>query len=188
MKQMIMIGTCALWAVVTCAWGYSYVAKGLAAPGAIGYETQWNVQLFFFAITRLPVLTVVLGAILWIEAKFLPSASLAAPTKSENTSDSRSGVKEDRSTVILAIRVVSLLYGIVGAGFAVLLLSFLSTYGVTYSVQTQYLLIGAAMSLLTMYGFLRLRPWGRLLAIALNGLYVLVFLLGLSHRYPAVAD
>jgi hypothetical protein len=180
--------TCALWVLVACVWAYRYVTNALAAPGVVGYETQWDVQLFFFAITRLPGLLVILAAALWLEWKFLPSASRVAQTNGESTNSSPRKSKQDRPAVRLLIRMIGFLYGVVGVSLATILFSFLSAQGVSYPMQIQYFGIGAAISILTMYGFLTLRSWGRLLAIVVNALYVLVFLLALAQRPPAVVE
>jgi hypothetical protein len=39
----------------------------MSLPGAVGYEQDWDWQLFFFAITQLPLLALLLGVVLWLE-------------------------------------------------------------------------------------------------------------------------
>jgi hypothetical protein len=67
-----MLVTVALWLVVTGAYAYWYVVSRISLPGAVGYERGWDWQLFFFAITRLPILALVLALVLWVEWRWLP--------------------------------------------------------------------------------------------------------------------
>lgn len=48
---------------------YSYVAERISLDEAVGFEKEWDCQLSFFSITRLPVLLAGLGLALWLEAK-----------------------------------------------------------------------------------------------------------------------
>lgn len=70
-KRWVMAWTIALWAFGTGIYAYIYVASRLALPGAVGYETDWSWQLFFFSLVRLPLLILVLGALLYAEHRFL---------------------------------------------------------------------------------------------------------------------
>jgi hypothetical protein len=44
-----------------------YVASHVALPQAVGYEIDWSWQRFFFALVRLPMLLLALGAVLCLE-------------------------------------------------------------------------------------------------------------------------
>ena len=67
LTRIVMVCTSALWALATVVYAYMYVASHLALPGAVGYERDWSWQLFFFALVRLPMLLLALGAVLWLE-------------------------------------------------------------------------------------------------------------------------
>jgi hypothetical protein len=69
-KRLVMALTVARWAVVTAAYAYIYVTSRVGLPGAVGYETDWSWQLFFFSLVRLPLLILVLGALLYVEHLF----------------------------------------------------------------------------------------------------------------------
>ena len=61
-----------LWVVLTVVWAYIYVTGNVALPDAVGYETQWEFQLVFFAISRLPFLLVVLFVIVCVQYRGTP--------------------------------------------------------------------------------------------------------------------
>lgn len=65
--KRMMVGTVIVWALATSAYAYVYVTSSVALPEAVGYETDWSWQLFFFALVRLPFLILVLGALLYVE-------------------------------------------------------------------------------------------------------------------------
>jgi hypothetical protein len=54
-----------LWLVVVTAFAYQYVRARVSLPDAEGYEADWTWQLFFFAITRLPIALIGLFLIMW---------------------------------------------------------------------------------------------------------------------------
>ena len=66
-KRWVMAWTVALWALGTLVYAYINVASGMALPDAVGYDRGWSWQLFFFALVRLPILILVLGALLCLE-------------------------------------------------------------------------------------------------------------------------
>jgi hypothetical protein len=70
-----VIATLVVWAVVTLSYAYLYVTSRTGLAGAEGYEAEWDWQLFFFAITRLPLLLIVLGIVLWLERRLLRQPS-----------------------------------------------------------------------------------------------------------------
>ncbi len=66
-----MLATVGIWLVVTTVYAYTYVNHRIHLSGAEGYERLWNWQLFFFSVTRLPILLLILAAILLVERRFL---------------------------------------------------------------------------------------------------------------------
>ena len=66
-KRWVMASTIALWVCGTAAYAYIYVTSRVSLPGAVGYETDWSWQLFFFSLVRLPLLILLLGACLYAE-------------------------------------------------------------------------------------------------------------------------
>jgi hypothetical protein len=70
-----MVATVGLWLVVTCGYTYWYVTRRISLPEVVGYERTWDWQLFFFAITRLPILALLLGVVLWLEWRWLASVN-----------------------------------------------------------------------------------------------------------------
>jgi hypothetical protein len=66
-----MAWTIAVRAFGTGVYAYIYVGSRLALPDAVGYETDWSWQLFFFSLVRLPLLILVLGALLYVEHRLL---------------------------------------------------------------------------------------------------------------------
>src|SRR5262245_35111958 len=63
-----LVATFVGWFAATAAYAYIYVSQAIAWPLAQGYEHDWEWQLFFFAITRLPWLLGLLVAVLAIES------------------------------------------------------------------------------------------------------------------------
>lgn len=59
------------WCLITIVYAYLYVTTILSSPNLQGYETEWNWQLMFFAIVRLPWLLLGLAVIVDLELKFL---------------------------------------------------------------------------------------------------------------------
>jgi hypothetical protein len=58
-----------LWLFAMAVYAYVYVTRRTSLPGAEGYEAEGDWQLFFFSITRLPVLLAVLALVLWLLSK-----------------------------------------------------------------------------------------------------------------------
>lgn len=59
------------WCLITAIYAYLYVTTVLSYPDLQGYEAEWDWQLMFFAIVRLPWLLLALALIIWGEIKFL---------------------------------------------------------------------------------------------------------------------
>jgi len=59
------------WCLITAIYAYLYVTTVLSFPGLQGYEAEWDWQLMFFAIVRLPWLLLALALIIFGEIKFL---------------------------------------------------------------------------------------------------------------------
>jgi hypothetical protein len=72
MRLSVITITAIGWFVATAFYGYYYVASRICLPDAEGYEKLWDWQLFFFFITRFPLLLVLLGAIIILEFKLVP--------------------------------------------------------------------------------------------------------------------
>jgi hypothetical protein len=68
-KRLAFTLTALLWLLATAAYAFIYVNARIHLPGAEGYETQWDWQLFFFSITRLPFLVLALALALYIEER-----------------------------------------------------------------------------------------------------------------------
>jgi len=66
-----MVATVGLWLAVTGVYAYRYAIRRVSLPDAVGYERAWDWQLFFFAITRLPLLVLLLAVVLWLEWRWL---------------------------------------------------------------------------------------------------------------------
>lgn len=66
-----VIGTLVLWSILVAGYAYAYVTGRSGLASAQGYEAEWDWQLFFFAITRFPILLAALGVALWLERKYL---------------------------------------------------------------------------------------------------------------------
>ena len=71
MTHKLMAGTVLAWLVGTGLYANYYVMNRISLPGAVGYERAWDWQLFFFALTRLPLLTWLLAVVLWLEWRWL---------------------------------------------------------------------------------------------------------------------
>ena len=70
-----MLVTIALWLCFTLTLAWWYVTSRVSLSSAFGYEREWDWQLFFFAITRLPGLILFLAVVLWLEWKWLSRAA-----------------------------------------------------------------------------------------------------------------
>ena len=70
-RNKIICKTVLIWALVTIAYAYLYVKNVLSLTGLQGYEAEWDWQLLFFAIVRLPWLVLVLAVILGLEITFI---------------------------------------------------------------------------------------------------------------------
>ena len=66
-----MILTICLWAMLAIGMAYFYIIDRVSLADATGYEKEWDWQLFFFCITRLPILLAGLGFVLWFETKLI---------------------------------------------------------------------------------------------------------------------
>lgn len=66
-KRSMMAWIIVIWVLATAAYAYLYVTTRVALPDAVGYEADWSWQLFFFALVRLPILILILGALLYVE-------------------------------------------------------------------------------------------------------------------------
>lgn len=71
--RWIMILTIFMWAILTIGMADSYVMDRVNLSNAVGYEKEWDWQLLFFSITRLPLLIAGLCLVLWFEAKLIRS-------------------------------------------------------------------------------------------------------------------
>ena len=70
-RNQIIGLTVLVWALVTVVYAYLYVTNVLSLTGLQGYEAEWDWQLFFFGIVRLPWLILALAVILGLEIRFL---------------------------------------------------------------------------------------------------------------------
>ena len=70
-KRKIIWLTIFAWVLITMSYAYIYVTTILSHPGLEGYEAEWNWQLFFFGIVRLPWLIVGLVIIILLENKLI---------------------------------------------------------------------------------------------------------------------
>jgi len=71
MKRAVIGLTVLAWLAVCSVYLYRYVTTRVALPDAYGYEKAWDWQVFFFGLTRLPILIVILVAVLWFEHRLL---------------------------------------------------------------------------------------------------------------------
>lgn len=53
------------WMAVSGGYAYYYVKSRLDIPDLVGYESEWQFQLFIFCVFRLPFLLIFLGATIW---------------------------------------------------------------------------------------------------------------------------
>jgi len=63
--------TIVVWLVFTAVYAYVYIVNRINLPNAHGYEGQWDWQLIFFSLVRLPLLIVGLIIVLWLEQRLL---------------------------------------------------------------------------------------------------------------------
>jgi hypothetical protein len=59
--------TLVAWLIGTAAYAFFYVHSQLSLQGLEGYEKDWDWQLLFFGIFRLPLLLIGLAAVIWCE-------------------------------------------------------------------------------------------------------------------------
>lgn len=59
------------WCLITTIYAYFYVTSTLASPNLEGYETEWDWQLLFFSMIRLPWLLLVLVLVIYFEIQWL---------------------------------------------------------------------------------------------------------------------
>ena len=74
-RRKAQLVTAAAWLILTPAWGWWYVRCQLALPGLVGYEKSWEMQVWFFVLTRLPVSVVALALLLWLEHRVVRAAT-----------------------------------------------------------------------------------------------------------------
>ena len=70
-RKKVIALTILAWCVITVIYAYIYVSTVLNLPNLQGYEAEWDWQLMFFAIVRLPWLLLALALIIFGEIKFL---------------------------------------------------------------------------------------------------------------------
>ena len=63
--------TILVWCLATAIYAYFYVTSILATPNLEGYEAEWDWQLLFFAMVRLPWLLLFLALLIYFEIKLL---------------------------------------------------------------------------------------------------------------------
>lgn len=59
--------TLVAWLIGTAAYAFFYVYSQLSLHGLEGYEKDWDWQLLFFGMFRLPLLLIGLAAVIWCE-------------------------------------------------------------------------------------------------------------------------
>jgi len=69
-KRRVILLTCTVWLLVVCGYASVYVVSHATSAGAEGYEKLWDWQLMFFALTRLPILVVVLLVVVFLETRY----------------------------------------------------------------------------------------------------------------------
>jgi hypothetical protein len=69
-RKKIVIFTIVLWSCITSVYAYFYVRAKLSLPDLVGYEAEWDWQLAFFLITKLPIFLVFLFLVLFAEYYF----------------------------------------------------------------------------------------------------------------------
>lgn len=70
-RKKIISFTVLVWCLITLIYAYLYVTTVLSFPDLEGYEAEWDWQLMFFAIVRLPWMLIALALIIWAEIKLL---------------------------------------------------------------------------------------------------------------------
>lgn len=70
-RATVFTSTALTWLLVTGAYAAFYVIARSNLSGAEGYETQWDWQLMFFSLTRLPYFVAAFAVVIFIEAKLL---------------------------------------------------------------------------------------------------------------------
>lgn len=71
MFKKVASRTVAVWLGGTGLYAFYYVQSRLKLPGLVGYEAEWDWQLLFFGLVRLPWLLLVLAVVVWVEYKFI---------------------------------------------------------------------------------------------------------------------
>ena len=66
--------TLVAWFIGTVAYAIFYVHSQLRLEGLEGYEKEWDWQLLFFAVLRLPFLLIGLASIVWCEWLYFSDA------------------------------------------------------------------------------------------------------------------
>jgi hypothetical protein len=68
-SKLVMTATLGAWLAAIVVYACVYVSVHINSSHAVGYEREWDWQLMFFALTRLPLLLGALGIILLIERR-----------------------------------------------------------------------------------------------------------------------
>lgn len=69
LKKVVAM-TLVAWLIGTAGYAYYYVHSRLNLPGLVGYETDWDWQLLFFGLVRLPLLLIGLATVIWLEFRY----------------------------------------------------------------------------------------------------------------------
>lgn len=70
--KKIVAMTFVAWLIGTAGYAYYYVHSRLNLSGLEGYETDWDWQLLFFGLVRLPFLLIGLAVAIWLEFRYFP--------------------------------------------------------------------------------------------------------------------
>lgn len=65
--RRVVVLTTSFWAVGTVTYAAFYVKARLSLPGLEGYERDWDWQLLFFTLTRVPWLLLALAVVIFVE-------------------------------------------------------------------------------------------------------------------------
>lgn len=65
--KKITVLTIIIWFCITSVYAFFYVKEKLLLPDLVGYEKEWDWQLLFFSLEKLPFLIILLVLILLIE-------------------------------------------------------------------------------------------------------------------------
>jgi len=70
-RRWVIAGTTLVWLIAVTLYARQYIIARVSLPDAVGYERAWDWQLFFFGLTRLPLLVAMLALVLWLESRWL---------------------------------------------------------------------------------------------------------------------